>query len=102
MKDFLKENAVNVSSDVIQTSSIGTVSEEILEKLEKVAQSMESEKLLCRPVPPVSMMNAEVAIDTTETLKTPKKSKKQKRDSLSEPSTKEKKKKKARTEEGTN
>lgn len=104
MKNFLTLNAVDVSSDSIQTSSIGAVSEEILEKLEKVTQAIEAERLLCKPVPPVSILDdgeEVVVVDTTEEeMKTPKKSKKQKRDH-SVSSTKEKKKKRVKTEENT-
>jgi hypothetical protein len=101
MKNFLTLNAINESSDTIQTSLIGAVSEELLEKIEKVTQAIETERSLCRPVPPVTLITA-TAEEEGETAaevvaETPKKSKK-KRDPSTASSTKEKKLKRAKTQ----
>lgn len=100
MKNFLTLNVLDVSSDAIQTSSLGAVSEEILEKIQKVTQAIEAEKVLCKPVPPVTTDDdATVSMKEKEgVVETPKKSKKHKRDPLTASSTKEKKKKRVRTE----
>lgn len=102
MKNFLTLNSVDVSSDAIQETSIGAVSDELLEKIEKVTQAIETEKVLCKPVPPVVLAAstedsvAVVAVsDSVE--KAPKTPKRKKRESTSTPATKEKKKR-AKTE----
>lgn len=99
MKNFLTLNTIEVSGDAIQASSTGAVSEELLEKIEKVTQAIELEKVLCRPVPPVVVGEGSTHTEeVTVVAETPKKSKKHKRDASTASATKEKKKKKLRVE----
>ena len=97
LKNFLILNAIDESSECIQTRSIGAVSEEVLEKIEHVTKAIETEKVLCKPVPPVTDTDeVQMSVDNIRDISKEKK-KKKKRDSNAS-STKEKKRKKARTE----
>ena len=98
LKNFLILNAIDESSECIQTRSIGAVSEEVLEKIEHVTKAIETEKVLCKPVPPVTDTDeVQLSVENIRDISKEKKKKKKKRDSNAS-STKEKKRKKVRTE----
>lgn len=106
LKSFLELHQMNDSEEESRGASQSNVSEELLEKIEKVYNALEIEKVLRKPVPPVVVDDKpetnSVNIDTSiaaSSSKTPKKSKKHKRDEVSTPaSSKERKKKKHRIE----